>query len=330
MEAQNQQTLQFPKGVYTVLVTPFNDDDSVDYESIDKWVDEQQDSNVAGLVLLGTTSESPTLTRDEQFKIVKRVWEHVSKFVEPKFVVAGVGGNNTQETLDFARSLTTQKLCDGLMVTVPSYNKPTHNGIYEHFVKICSHPDVRGFPVIMYNVPGRTSVNMEPKTIFNIVESCNNVVAIKEASGSIDQLIEIMNTTNIQVFAGDDKLVLDVMVHGGCGVISVAGNVIPNLMSRLVKLCTDGDFSVARLLYYESNLPNFIRLLFCETNPIPVKYMLYCTELYPNYTMRLPMTQLSENRKSEVRDAVQKMKVFEVIHYTVTASSKKLDNFCCT
>ena len=179
-------------------------------------------------------------------------------------------------------------------------------------MKICSHSDVRGFPVIMYNIPGRTGVNMEPKTIRDITQACDNVVAIKEASGSIDQLVEIMSSVpTLQVFAGDDKLVLDVMAHGGCGVISVASNVIPNLMSRLVSLCANNDFSAARSLYYESKLPNFIRLLFCETNPIPVKYMLYCTGLYPNYVMRLPMTQLSENRRDEVL-VVTEIKAFEL------------------
>ncbi len=300
MPSKSQVSL-FPKGVYTVLVTPFNEDESIDYRSIDEWVDEQQSSAVAGLVLLGTTSESPTLTRDEQYEIVKRVWQRVNGFTSPKFIVAGVGGNNTNETLEFAKLITSEKLCNGLMVTVPSYNKPTQKGIFEHFVKICTHEGVNNFPVIMYNVPGRTSVNMEPKTIHDVVNACKNVVAIKEASGSIDQLIEIMSSVPaLQVFAGDDKLVLDVMVHGGCGVISVASNVIPHLMSTLVNLCVTNEFSVASTLYYNSKLPQFIKLLFCETNPIPVKYMLHHKGIYPNFVMRLPMTQLSENKRHDV------------------------------
>lgn len=295
------QVQQFHKGVYTVLVTPFNEDGSVDYHSIGKWVAEQQESMVAGLVLLGTTSESPTLSRGEQYKIVQKVWECTSGYVKPKYVIVGVGGNNTQETLDFARMLTLKKICDGLMVTVPSYNKPTQKGIYEHFVKICSHQDVSNFPVIMYNVPGRTSVNMEPNTIRDIVKTCSNVVAIKEASGSIDQLIEINSIVpTLQVFAGDDKLVLDIMAHGGCGVISVASNVIPHLMSYLVEMCIQNNSTSARHVYYDSKLPNFIRLLFCETNPIPVKFMLFCTGLYKNHLLRLPMTQLSMDKRPEV------------------------------
>lgn len=302
----------FPQGVYTVLVTPFNVDGSVNYNSIDKWVDQQQQSGVAGLVLLGTTSESPTLSREEQLTITTRVYSRVKTFEKPKFVVVGVGGNNTAETLDFAKNVTSQKLCDGLMVTVPSYNKPTQKGIVKHFTTVCNDTAVSNFPVIMYNIPGRTGVNMEPKSIVEVYEACGNVVAIKEASGSIDQLIELRTIIpDLQVFSGDDKLVLDVMVHGGVGVISVASNVIPDLMSMLVKLCLDNEFNAARQLFYDTKLPNFIRLLFCETNPIPVKFMLYCKTLYDNFVMRLPMTELSESKRSEVSSAVSEALIAE-------------------
>ncbi len=313
----------FPQGVHSVLVTPFNGDGSDKYESVDKWVDQQHSSDVAGVVLLGTTSESPTLTREEQLNIVTRVYERMQTFDKPKFVAVGVGGNDTSETLNFAKLITSNNLCDGLMVTVPSYNKPTQKGIANHFRTICTDKYVSRFPVIMYNIPGRTGVNMEPKTIAEVYESCLNIVAIKEASGSIDQLIEIKRIVpDLQVFSGDDKLVLDVMVHGGEGVISVASNIIPDLMSLLVKLCLDNKFSVARELFYDSKLPNFIRLLFCETNPIPVKFMLFCTTLYDNFVMRLPMTELSEERQHEVSSVVSDIKLSEKLFGELNFSGK--------
>jgi 4-hydroxy-tetrahydrodipicolinate synthase len=247
----------------------------------------------------------------------------VQTYEKPKFVSVGVGGNDTKETLQFAQTIARGDLCDGFMVTVPSYNKPTQKGIFEHFRVICNDDYVSKFPVIMYNIPGRTGVNMEPRTILEVYQECPNVVAIKEASGSIDQLIEIRRIVpNLQVFSGDDKLVLDVMVHGGEGVISVASNVIPDLMTLVVKLCLDSKFSEARSVFYDSKLPFFIKYLFCETNPIPIKFMLFCTGLYDNHIMRLPMTELPEEKQPEVQNVLVDIRISEKQFVDLNANRK--------
>lgn len=338
----------FPYGTYTVLVTPFMQSESkeltedeldeltdeefaeyykskrsVDFANIKKWVDFQCKSNVEGLVLLGTTSESPTLKRDEQFEIVKYVSEENKKHATPKFLVVGVGGNDTYENLCFARKCA--QYCDAFMVTVPSYSKPTQDGIFEHFKIICSNKRVSTKPVIIYNIPSRAGVNMDPMTIKNVCSACKNVVAIKEASGSIDQLIKIREIVpELKVFSGDDKLVLDVVSHGGCGVISVASNVIPNLISYVVTLCLSNDFKSAREIYYEACLPRFIEMLFCETNPIPVKYMMHMIGLYENHVMRLPITELSESKEKSVMSALE-FTLEKDAHY-----NKKLCEFTMT
>ena len=296
--------LNFPAGVHTVLVTPFSHDTKlVDFDDIQKWVAFQTNSNVTGILLLGTTSESPTLSRNEQLKIVKKVYEWNKSSETPKYLTVGVGGSNTMETLEFTRECV--GYCDAFMVTVPAYNKPTQHGILEHFKTICNHNEIKHTSVIMYNIPGRTALNAEPSTIRSIFNECPNMIAIKEASGSIDQLIKLREIVpSLKIFSGDDKLTLDVMLHGGQGVISVASNIIPDIMSELVNLCSNGNFVSASKLYYKSELPQFFEALFCETNPIPVKFMLHQLQVFKNYSMRLPMTTLSENKHNMVLNAL--------------------------
>jgi 4-hydroxy-tetrahydrodipicolinate synthase len=194
------------------------------------------------------------------------------------------------------------------MVTVPAYVKPTQNGIVKHFNKICNQEQLKDTPIIMYNVPGRASVNMEPKTMKQVCETCPNVVAVKEASGSIDQLIEIKRLVpNLQVFAGDDKLVLDFMIHGACGLISVASNVFPNLVSDIVKLCLINEFVLARDMFYQSKFPQFVNALFSESNPIPVKYAMYWIDVYSTFNMIGPMTELSVEKRDQVKEAINEI-----------------------
>ena len=293
--------LDIPDGIYTVLVTPFKENNTIDYDSIRKWFEYQVNSDVTGVVLMGTTSESPTMKSIEVFSISKYIYELNSYLESPKFIIIGIGGNDTQKVIDDVSSLVAGKYAHGFMVTVPSYNKPTQEGIYQHFNAIANSHDISKFPVIMYNVPGRTSVNMEPTTIKRICESCPNVVAIKEASGSMDQVMKIRTLVpTLKVFAGDDKLILDFMAHGASGVISVASNIIPDIMVRIYQSCAKDLFVVGRTIFYELRIGQFVDLLFCESNPIPVKFMLWVIGLYKNYKMRLPMTELSSTKHGEV------------------------------
>ena len=300
--SQTASTTKY-NGTYTVLVTPFNDDNTIKYKDIDKWIDMQLKSKITGLVLLGTTSESPTLSRNEQLDIVKYVHEKNHNAQNKKLLFVGVGGNNTMETLEFAQMC--KFYCDGFMVTVPSYNKPTQNGILKHFETICKNDLIKHYPIILYNVPSRTGVNMEPNTIKMAYESCGNIVAVKEASGSIDQLIELRTMVpTLTILSGDDKLILDVMVHGGGGVVSVASNVVPNLVVSIINLCLMGNFQKATQTYYESKFPELLKCMFCETNPIPIKFMMMKLGIYTNDNMRLPMTQLSSEKEHIVTSAV--------------------------
>lgn len=292
--------MEFPDGVYTVLTTPFDDNLDIDYVGLDKWIEMQCNSPISGIVLLGTTSESPTLSREEQLQIVKYIYEKVDK---KKFIVAGVGGNNTRETLEFAKLCI--NYCNGFMVTVPSYNKPTQKGIEEHYKYICQDEQIKNYPVMIYNIPSRTGVNMNVSTIKKVITDCSNVVAIKEASGSIEQLINIkVKCPELKIFSGDDKLILDFCLGHNCnGVISVASNVIPHDIHSVYYACKNKK-EEATERYYGYYIPQFCDALFCETNPSPVKYMLYKLGIFTNYKMRLPLVELSEENKAICDDVV--------------------------
>jgi len=274
----------FRDGVYTVLVTPFKEDGDVDYDSYRALIENQIDrcEDVRGFVLLGTTSESPTLTHAEKRDIVRFTFENVQ---HRRDIIVGVGGNNTMATLEFAKYC--GEYSTALMVTVPNYNKPTQEGIYQHFCKICQDTKISNKPVIMYNIPSRCGVNMLPETVARIANDCPNVRAIKEASGSIDQAMRIKELCNIKIFSGDDALILPIMSIGGSGVISVASNVIPNEICKIVDYCLDNNFVEARNKYY--SVSKLLKTLFSETNPIPVKYLLHKMELITSDTMRLPL-----------------------------------------
>jgi 4-hydroxy-tetrahydrodipicolinate synthase len=308
---------QIPSGVFTVLVTPFNNDETIDYISLRAWFDVQSKSNVAGFVLMGTTSESPTLSRDEQFEILSEISDWNKKLKDPKYIILGCGGNDTREIIAFSKKCI--NLCDAFMVTVPAYNKPTQNGIYEHFKTFCTDPYLCKIPVMIYNVPSRTGINMDVNTIKRVHENFSQVVAIKEASGSITQLIQLRSQVpTIQVFSGDDLLILDVMCHGGCGVISVASNVIPDIMCKVYDSCVEEynnknnkkyvdtytNISPTKL-FYELKLPELINALFYETNPIPIKYLLWNIGIFKNNVLRLPMTPLSKNLEEIVSKAFE-------------------------
>lgn len=290
----------FPNGVHTVLVTPFNENDlTINFNDIENWISQQLNTDIAGLVLLGTTSESPTLTLEEKINIVKFVHRINNAREKQKFITVGVGGNDTMETLEFAKKCI--GFCDALMVTVPHYNKPPQRGIVEHFKTICNHPDISNTPVICYNVPSRAGINAEPETIKKVYEECNNLVAIKEASGSIDQIIKLKTIVpKLKIFSGDDKLVLDVMIHGGVGVISVASNVIPDIMFELIQACLLNNYEDARNIFYMGNLPTLFDAIFCETNPIPIKFLMNELRIYQSDSMRKPLVRLDVTKREFV------------------------------
>lgn len=276
------------QGVYSVFVTPFTSDFKINYSDIDNWLDLQSKSSVTGFVLMGTTSESPTISRIEQLNIINYIVAKNNMQEEPKYIIIGVGGNDTMETYEFSKMV--YSLGNALMVTVPSYNKPTQKGIIQHF----SMFNEFNCPIMMYNVPGRTGLNMLPETMKIITDTCENIVALKEASGNIEQLITIKSLMpDLQVFCGDDNLLLDFMIHGCDGVISVASNIIPEFVNTLYYYGID-DIKFATKIYYTYKYNEFVKALFIESNPIPVKYMLHKINVYTNNIMRLPLTKLDE------------------------------------
>lgn len=289
----------FPSGVFTVLVTPFSPDGSIDYIAMSKWFKIQAKSTISGLVIMGTTSENCTIGKKDQIKILSTIKMWNDMLSKPKFLVFGVGGNDTNKMIQIAKLAV--GLCDGFMVTVPSYNKPTQKGIYEHFKAICLNPILKLHPIIMYNVPSRTGVNMEVSTISSIFNDFSNVVAIKEASGSISQLIQIRSQIpKLQVFAGDDLLLLDFMTHGGCGVISVASNIIPQIICEIYSDCVNELCTNKWDKFYKLKLPELINGLFCESNPIPIKFLLYKTNVFVHNVLRLPMTSLDAKYQDKI------------------------------
>ena len=269
------------KGVYTVIVTPFKNDLSVNYNDLELLIKYQKNSGVVGIVILGTTSESPTLSIEEKQEIIKFVHKRTVN-TNIKLII-GVGGNNTAEVIYLSQFCV--PYCDALMITVPNYNKPSQEGIKQHFISISKK--VPNTSIIMYNIPSRCGVNMEPETVKYLYENCHNIRAIKEASGSLNQAIQIINTCNIQVFSGDDALTIPIIASGGHGVISVISNLFPEQMVILKSFCLDNNYNDARELY--NKLHKFIKLLFVETNPTPIKYVLYKFNLISTDNVRLPL-----------------------------------------
>ncbi len=284
-------------GSFVALVTPFKNG-KVDEVKLEDLVELHISAGTNGLVPCGTTGESPTLSHDEHELVIERVVRKANGRIP---VLAGTGSNNTAEAIRLTRSA--QEMgADGALLISPYYNKPTQLGLKRHFEAIAKETDL---PVVLYNVPSRTSSNVLPSTVIEL-SKIENIVGIKEASGSIDQTVEILRETDLVVLSGDDSLTLSLMAVGAKGVISVAANVVPKLVVDLVDLATAGDYAAARDLHYR--LYPLFKNLFLETNPIPVKAaMTMQGTIEPE--IRLPLTEMSDaNRRilEQSLDALEK------------------------
>ncbi|OQX29619.1 MAG: 4-hydroxy-tetrahydrodipicolinate synthase [Spirochaeta sp. LUC14_002_19_P3] len=253
-------------GVLTALVTPFKMDGSVDYAALDKLVDFQIDNGVSALVPMGTTGESPTVSHEENLSVVEYVIKRTKGRVP---VIAGTGSNSTDEAIRMT------KIAKGLgasasLQVAPYYNKPTQEGLYRHFTAVADAVDM---PLIVYNIKGRTGVNIETPTLMRMAEH-PNIAAVKEASGEISQMMDVLvaKPADFAVLSGDDNLALPLTLLGGKGVISVASNIIPRAMSNMIAAALSGRLDEARASHFKL-LPLF-KSMFLETNPIPVKYCL--------------------------------------------------------
>lgn len=276
------------KGTATALITPFTEDDKVDRTALCDIVENQIANGVNALIALGTTGEPATLSEEEKEQIVRLCVKRTRGRV-PIFV--GVGSNCTARAVE--NCLRAQEWgADGLLVVTPYYNKCTQDGLVEHYRAISRATDL---PVVCYNVPSRTGVNLLPQTFARIANECENIVGIKEASGNMEQIEKCISLCPDMVISGDDALTLPTMAMGGIGVISVASNVCPKFVSDMTALALQGDFEKARKM--QLALLPLISALFCEVNPIPVKKAMelkgYCKS-----SLRLPLTQMTaENAK---------------------------------
>lgn len=283
-------------GTGVAIVTPFNDDFSVDYPSLEKIADYCISSGVSYIVVLGTTGESATLTKEEKKQVVKTVVSAASGRVP---VVIGIGGNFTQEVVETIKS-TDFKGIDAILSVSPYYNKPNQTGIYEHYKAIASASPL---PIILYNVPGRTSMNMAAQTVVKLAHDFKNIIAVKEACGNLVQAMEIIRDkpADFAVISGDDALTLPMISVGAVGVISVIANSHPKEFSIMVDEAIGGNYPLARKATLE--LLETINLLFADGSPAGVKAVLEMKKLCKNI-VRLPLVPVSENIYKKLHDTV--------------------------
>lgn len=281
-------------GCMVALVTPFKGD-KVDWESLEGLVEFHIENGIHGIVPCGTTGESATLTHQEHNEVVEAVVKYVKKRVA---VVAGTGSNSTQEAIEFTRSAE-KAGADGALMISPYYNRPTQEGIYQHYKKVASEVHI---PLIIYNIPSRTGSKIEPETLARLAE-VKNIAGVKEATGSIDQAIEVFRLCGdgLEVYSGEDSLTFSLMALGGKGVISTVANVAPREMSQLTRACFEGDWEKGRSIQFQ--LIPLIRSLFIETNPIPVKTALSLMGKCRG-DLRLPMTQMAEPNVKKLQKAM--------------------------
>jgi 4-hydroxy-tetrahydrodipicolinate synthase len=284
------------RGIGVAIVTPFKNDSSIDFAAMGRVVNHVINGGVNYIVVMGTTGESATLTKDEKKAIISYVAEVTDNRVP---LVTGIGGNSTQEVINCIRYSNLTGV-DGILSVAPYYNKPNQRGLFQHFKAIATGSPL---PVILYNVPGRTCSNISSDTCLELANECENIVAIKEASGDIAQIMRIIRgkPDNFSVISGDDMMTIPIIASGGAGVISVLANAFPAATSELVTNSLKNNFKSAReiqLRYLE-----MIELLFIDGNPAGVKAMLNIMNLCQN-TLRLPLVPVNRTIYSRVQKAI--------------------------
>ncbi|MCM8820616.1 MAG: 4-hydroxy-tetrahydrodipicolinate synthase [Candidatus Omnitrophica bacterium] len=289
------------RGSIVAIVTPIKDG-NIDYKAFEKLIEFQIKNKTSGIVVCGCTGEPATLTMDEHKELVKYTVDVVNKRCP---VIAGTGSNSTKEAIELTEEAE-KAGADGVLVITPYYNKPMPQGLYQHYKKIAESVSI---PVIIYNVPSRTGISILPETVCEL-SKIKNIVGIKEASGSLDQVSKIISLCrkDFIVLSGDDSLTLPIMAVGGKGVISVAANIVPLQVAEMVESALNGDWTKAQHLHIE--LFPIFKVLFIETNPIPVKAALGLMGLItPEW--RLPLTPPSNASLEKIREVLIKSKVIK-------------------
>ena len=289
------------KGMGVALITPFKEDESVDYEALGKLVDYQLQNGTDYLVVLGTTAETPTLTEEEKKNIIDLVVTKVNGRIP---IVLGVGGNCTRAIVEKLKNDNFDGI-DAILSVVPYYNKPSQEGIYQHYKAIA---EATTLPIVLYNVPGRTGVNMTAETTLRIAREFKNVIAIKEASGNITQMDDIIKNKpkDFNVISGDDGITFPLITLGAVGVISVIGNAFPREFSRMVRLALAGDYDNARTIHH--SFTELFNLLFVDGNPAGAKSMLNAMGFIEN-KLRLPLVPTRITTFEKIRDVLRQLNI---------------------
>jgi len=298
MEAKKLQ------GTWTALITPFKKNGSIDWESFDLLIKRQKEAEVTGILLSGTTGESPTITDAECIDLIKRAKE---KAEGKCLIMVGTGTNNTEKSIHKTKEAE-KAGADVVLLVNPYYNKPTQHGLYLHFKTIAKSTNL---PVVLYNIKGRTGVNLETETLVKLANKVKNIIGVKEASGDLDQIKSVCDQKleNFIVLSGDDNITFQIIKdYGVNGVISVASNIIPEKMVKMINLSLNKETEEAGKINDE--LESLFKILFIETNPIPIKYAAYemglCQNIY-----RLPMCEIEKSNGELVKEELKRMNLIK-------------------
>lgn len=289
------------KGLGIALITPFTSDGSVDYDALKRIIDYQLDNGADFLCILATTGETPCLTKDEKSAIKTFVVNRVKGRVP---ILMGCGGNNTRAVVEEIRE-TDWLGVSGVLSVCPYYNKPSQEGLYRHFKAIA---EASPLPVVLYNVPGRTGINLKAETTVRLAEDCENIIAIKEAGGSLEQVDEIIKNkpARFDVISGDDALTFPMIASGAAGVISVIGNALPKEFSRMIRLEFNGEYEAARKIHHR--FTELYSLLFVDGNPAGVKALLHEMGMIEN-ELRLPLVPTRITTMQKMAEILKELRI---------------------
>ena len=289
------------RGLGIALITPFTEDGAVDYESLSRLIDYQLDNGADFLCILATTGETPCLSLAERAQIKSAIVRQVDGRVP---ILMGCGGNNTAAVVDELKNGDFSGI-DGILSVCPYYNKPSQEGLYQHFKAVAAATEL---PVVLYNVPGRTGINLKPETTCRLAKDCKNIVAIKEASGSLEQVDEIIKykPNDFEVISGDDALTFPMIACGAVVVISVIGNALPKEFSRMIRLEFNGEFEAAQKIHHK--FTDLYSLLFVDGNPAGVKALL--TEMgFIKNQLRLPLVPTRVTTLQKISSIIKELKL---------------------
>ena len=289
------------RGLGIALITPFTEDGAVDYEALSRLIDYQLDNGADFLCILATTGETPCLSLAERAQIKSAIVRQVDGRVP---ILMGCGGNNTAAVVEELKNGDFSGI-DGVLPVCPYYNKPSQEGLYQHFKAIAAATEL---PVVLYNVPGRTGINLKPETTCRLARDCKNIVAIKEASGSLEQVDEIIKykPNDFEVISGDDALTFPMIACGAVGVISVIGNALPKEFSRMIRLEFNGEFEAAQKIHHK--FTDLYSLLFVDGNPAGVKALL--TEMgFIKNQLRLPLVPTRVTTLQKISSIIKELKL---------------------